>query len=73
MSQIDTFFGSTAGLLSCLVAAAVGLYLIVYNFAHLALLVPYIFLLTCPLMHLMHRGHHFHHKNPDIEVEKMHP
>lgn len=71
MSQLNTFFGSTAGLITCLIVAALGAYLIVYHLAHVALLVPYLFLLACPLMHLMHRGHHSHHQRPNTQDEKM--
>jgi hypothetical protein len=28
--------------------------------AHVVLVVPYLALMACPLMHLMHRGHHHH-------------
>ncbi len=60
MAQIKTFLGSTTGLIVCLVGAALGVYLLVYHLVHVALVVPYLFLLACPLMHLMHRGHHHH-------------
>lgn len=58
MSQMKTFLGSTTGLICSLVIAAVGVYLLVYHLAHVALVVPYLILLACPLMHFMHRGHH---------------
>ncbi len=60
MSQIKTFLGSTTGFIACLIVAALGVYLLVYHLAHVVLLVPYLVLLACPLMHLMHRGHHHH-------------
>lgn len=60
MLDVKSYLGSTAGLMACLVAAAVGIYLLVYHLTHMALAVPYLFLLACPLMHLMHRGHHGH-------------
>lgn len=41
-------------------AVAAGL-LIVDHWAHALGIVPYLFLLACPLMHLMHRGHGRHH------------
>lgn len=53
MSQFKTFLGSTAGLIACALIAALG----VYHLTHVALLLPYLILLACPLMHLMHRGH----------------
>ena len=58
MSQIKAFFGSSMGLISSLIIAALGAYLLIYHLAHVALVVPYLFLLACPLMHFMHRGHH---------------
>jgi hypothetical protein len=60
MSGMKAFLGSTAGLIVCLIAAAVGLYLLVYHLNHILLAIPYLILLACPLMHLMHRGHHGH-------------
>jgi ABC-type protease/lipase transport system fused ATPase/permease subunit len=52
MSQVKAFLGSTAGLIACLVAAALGIYLLVFHLVHVALVVPYLVLLACPLMHL---------------------
>ena len=60
MSGLKTFLGSTVGLFTCLVAAALGVYLLVYHLTHVALILPYLVLLACPLMHFMHRGHHHH-------------
>jgi hypothetical protein len=51
MSQVKTFLGSPVGLFTCLAGAALGAYLLVYHLNHVALLVPYLFLLACPLMH----------------------
>jgi hypothetical protein len=34
MSQIKGFLGSTVGLITCLVAAALGVYLLVFHLAH---------------------------------------
>lgn len=65
MSDLKGFLGSTAGLIACLAAAALGVYLLVYHLAHVALAIPYLVLLACPLMHLMHRGHHGHHHDQD--------
>lgn len=65
MSQLKTFFGSTTGLICSLIAAALGAYLLVYHLAHVALVIPYLFLLACPLMHFMHRGHHHHGSGTD--------
>lgn len=63
MSDIKTFLGSTTGLMVCAALGLLGLYLLVYHLNHVLLAVPYLFLLACPLMHLMHRGHHGHDKD----------
>jgi DUF2933 family protein len=60
MTHVRSFLGSMAGLITCLVAAALGIYLLVFHLAHVVLVVPYLALMACPLMHLMHRGHHHH-------------
>ena len=46
-----------------LVAGAVGVYyLLTEHLTHLTQAIPYLFLLACPLMHLLHgHGHHSHH------------
>lgn len=65
MSNIKSFLGSSTGLAVCVAAAALGLYLLVYHLDHVLLAVPYLFLLACPLMHLIHRGHHHGHHKQD--------
>ena len=60
MSGFKVFLGSPAGLFTCLVAAALGIYMLVFHLTHFALVLPYLVLLACPLMHFMHRGHHQH-------------
>ena len=72
MSQMKEFLGSTAGLICSLVAAVIGAYLLVYHLAHVVLLIPYLFLMACPLMHLMHRGHH-HHGGSTSKGDKIPP
>ena len=57
MAQIRQFLGSTMGLFVCALAAVLGAYLLIYHLTHVALLLPYLILLACPLMHFMHRGH----------------
>jgi hypothetical protein len=64
MSRVNTFLGSPTGLIVCLVAAAIGIYLLVFHLTQVALALPYLVLLACPLMHLMHRCHHSHHSEP---------
>jgi hypothetical protein len=44
-----------------LAASAVGAYfLLTSHFDHVLQAVPYLILLACPLMHVLHRGHHGH-------------
>ncbi len=67
MPTIKSFLGSSTGLVVCVAAAALGLYLLVYHLNHVLLAVPYLFLFAGPLMHLMHRGHHHgHHQSGDL-------
>jgi Ca2+/Na+ antiporter len=55
---VAAFIGSFPGLLVCLAAAALGLYLLITHTGHMIGGLPYLLLLACPLMHLfMHRGH----------------
>ena len=58
MPSFKAFLGSTTGLVVCAALAVLGLYLLAYHLNHVLLAVPYLMLLACPLMHLMHRGHH---------------
>ena len=62
MSDFKSFLGSTAGLIVCAALGLLGLYLFIYHLNHIFLALPYLVLLACPLMHLLHRGHHRHHK-----------
>lgn len=65
-------FGSSAGLLLTLVLAGLGAWLLWGHSGHVLLAVPYLFLLACPLMHVMHRAHH-HHRSPDAPHNKVGP
>jgi hypothetical protein len=67
MSQLKLFLGSPAGLIVCLAAAALGVSLLLFHLAYVALALPYLALLACPLMHLMHRGHHRRHRGRTTE------
>lgn len=58
MMNFKQLLGSTTGLIVCAFAAALGVYMIAYHLRHVALLLPYLVLLACPLMHLLHRGHY---------------
>jgi hypothetical protein len=57
-----SFLGSKLGWAITLVLAAIGGYLLWNHTGHIALALPYLVLLACPLMHLFgHRhGHHGH-------------
>lgn len=53
-------------MLICLgVAAVVGYYLWVYHKQHVLAVLPFIFFLACPLMHLFMHRNHGHHHQPD--------
>jgi hypothetical protein len=60
MPGVKGFLGSTTGLAVCVVAAALGLYLFAYHLDHVLLAIPYLLLIACPLMHVLHRGHGRH-------------
>jgi sterol desaturase/sphingolipid hydroxylase (fatty acid hydroxylase superfamily) len=53
-----TFIGSTAGFMACLVVAVLGAWLLWSHTGHILAAIPFLFLVACPLMHFMHRGHH---------------
>lgn len=65
MTDVKTFLGSSTGLVVCLAAAALGIYLLLYHLNHVLLAIPYLMLLACPLMHVFHRGHHGSHRGND--------
>lgn len=56
--NVREFLGSRAGLAATLVLAGLGVYLLVTHTGHMLAALPYLALLACPLMHLMHAGHH---------------
>ena len=52
------FWRSPAGLTLLVASAVGGFYLLTEHTAHLFGVLPYLFILACPLMHVfMHRGH----------------
>ena len=70
------FWRSPAGFTLVVALAAVGFYLVTEHTAHLLGVVPYLFVLACPLMHFfMHSGHHGGHgahgtsRHPEAEDE----
>ncbi len=52
------WFLSWRGVALTVVLAAVSYYLLMVHKEHLALALPYLFLLACPLMHIFGHGHH---------------
>jgi sterol desaturase/sphingolipid hydroxylase (fatty acid hydroxylase superfamily) len=57
---LRNFLGSTTGLVVCLGLAALGGWLLWSHTGHVLSALPFLLLLACPLMHLMHRGHGRH-------------
>lgn len=55
------WFLSWRGVVLTVVLAAVSYYLLTVHKEHLALALPYIILLACPLMHIFGHGSHGHH------------
>ncbi|PSC02558.1 hypothetical protein SLNSH_23465 [Alsobacter soli] len=61
----NSFWRSAAGLGLAVLLAVAAFYLLAEHQAHLFGVLPYLFLLACPLMHMfMHGGHHHHHGSP---------
>jgi uncharacterized membrane protein len=58
--NVRAFLGSTTGLVVSLAIAAVGGWLLWSHTGHVLSALPFLLLLACPLMHLMHRGHGQH-------------
>ncbi|HEY8189058.1 MAG TPA: DUF2933 domain-containing protein [Micavibrio sp.] len=52
---------SWKGVALTLVLAGISFYLLTVHREHLAVVLPYLFLLACPLMHIFGHGHHGHH------------
>lgn len=55
------FWRSPPGIALFVALAVVGFYLVTEHRAHLLGVVPYLFLLACPLMHVFMHGHHGAH------------
>ena len=62
MSDVRDFLDSRAGLLLCLLLAALGGYLLWTHTGHVLTVLPYLFLLACPLMHFFGHGHGHKHQ-----------
>ena len=70
---IRAFLGSTTGLVVCLAIAAIGGWPLWSHTGHVLSALPFLLLLACPLMHVMHRGHarhgFEHGKNADLSTD----
>jgi hypothetical protein len=56
--EVPSFWRSSAGLALLVAIAVAGFYLVTEHTAHLLGVLPYLFVLACPLMHMfMHHGH----------------
>jgi len=59
------FWRSPSGIALCVALGVAGFYLLTEHTAHVFGVLPYLFILACPLMHLfMHHGHHGHGDRP---------
>ena len=51
------FLGSWLGLAMCLFIPALGVYLLITHTGHVLMVMPYILLIACPLLHLFGHSH----------------
>jgi len=57
---------SWKGVALILALAGVSYYFLTVHLEHIAVALPYLFLLACPLMHIFGHGHHHgHHKDEE--------
>lgn len=56
------WFLSWKGVVATLGLAGVSYYLLTEHLTHLAVALPYLILLACPLMHIFGHGHHNHNR-----------
>jgi hypothetical protein len=75
--DVPAFRRSPAGLALLVALTAAGFYLLTEHTAHVFGVLPFLFLLACPLMHVfMHRGHghgghhHGQHRSSDDEQRR---
>ena len=61
---------SWKGVILILVLAGASYYLLTEHLTHLAVALPYLFLLACPLMHIFGHGHH-HGRSEKNDVNKI--
>ena len=60
MNAVLGFFHTKFGLAVSFLLAALGGYLLWTHTGHTLAALPYLLLLACPLMHLVHHGHKHH-------------
>lgn len=67
------FWRSPAGIALCVALAVLGFYLLTEHTAHVFGVLPYLFILACPLMHLfMHHGHGHHGHDDGSDARSNH-
>ena len=69
----ESWLFSRTGVATVCALAVLGFLVYTGHSAHLLGLVPYLFILACPLMHIfMHGGHHNHHAAGNGEKSEAH-
>lgn len=58
---------SWKGVALILALAGISYYLLTVHLEHLAVALPYLILLACPLMHIFGHGHGHHHNNEESD------
>lgn len=62
----ENWFFSRTGIATVVALAVIGFLMYTGHSAHLLGFLPYLLILSCPLMHVfMHGGHHGHHHNSE--------
>ena len=69
MSAAFSFYHTRLGLVTCLLLAVSGGYLLWTYTGHVLSALPYLILFACPLMHFVGHGHH-HHGEADYQNAK---
>jgi len=75
-AEHGSFWRSKAAMVMIIFAAIAGFFLITEHWAHLYGILPYLFILACPLMHIfMHHGHGSHsgHQHSDQPSRESQP
>lgn len=69
----DSWLFSRTGIVTVCVIAILGFLIYTGHSVHLLGLLPYLFILACPLMHIfMHGGHGHHHSGNDENKSESH-